>query len=65
MMDMNVLDIIVNNGVAVAVIIWFMFKNTKDMDTFRNIMQQENQLTRDTLNELKIVIAKLGEKHNE
>jgi hypothetical protein len=64
-MDVNFIDILVNNGVAVGVIIWFMLKNNKDMDTFRNIIQTENQQTREVLNDLKVVIAKIGGSTHE
>lgn len=57
-MDTTFIDVLVNNGVAVAVIFWFMFKNNRDMETFKEAISTENQLTRDTLNELKVVIAK-------
>lgn len=59
-MDVSFIDILVNNGVAVGVIVWFMFKNNRDMETFKDAIASENQLTRDTLNELKVVIAKVG-----
>jgi hypothetical protein len=65
LMDVNFIDILVNNGVAVGVIIWFMLKNNKDMDTFRNIIQTENQQTREVLNDLKVVIAKIGGSTHE
>lgn len=59
-MDVSFVDVLLNNGVAVGVIIWFMLKNNKDMETFRAALTEENRLTRETLNELKIVIAKIG-----
>lgn len=62
---MDMVDILINNGVAIGVIAWFMLKNSKDMDTFKAAITQENQLTRDTLNELKVVIAKIGGQSNE
>lgn len=64
-MEATFIDMLVNNGVAVGVIVWFMFKNNKDMETFKTAITEENRLTRDTLNELKIVIATLGGKEHE
>lgn len=64
-MESTIMDVIFNNGVAVGVIVWFMFKNNKDMDTFKTAITEENKLTRDTLNELKIVIATLGGQKSE
>lgn len=51
-MDLNeIINIIVNNGVAVGVIIYFMFVNKKQLD-------QNNE----ALHELKEAIIKLIEK---
>lgn len=54
------LDLLVNYGAMGAMLIWFMWKHNKDMESFKQIIQTENQLTRDTLNDLRLVIAKIG-----
>jgi hypothetical protein len=64
-METTFIDMLVNNGVAVGVIVWFMLKNNKDMETFKNALQKENAMTREVLNDLKVIIAKQGGASNE
>ena len=59
-MDTSIVDIIFNNGIAVGVLIWFMFKNKKDMEMLKAAMRDENKMTSEALSELKVVIAKVG-----
>lgn len=59
-MDVNFVELLANYGAMGVMLVWFMFKNSKDMETFKNAMQQENELTREALNDLKLVIAKIG-----
>jgi len=58
--DTSIVDIIFNNGIAVGVLIWFMFKNKKDMEMLKAAMRDENKMTSEALSELKVVIAKVG-----
>lgn len=64
-MEVNFVEILMNYGAMGVMLIWFMVKNSKDMETFKATIQQENQLTREVLSELKIVIAKSGGQINE
>lgn len=59
-MDVNFVELLANYGAMGVMLIWFMFKNSKDMETFKDAMKQENELTREALNDLKVVIAKIG-----
>lgn len=59
-METSAIELLMNYGAMGVTLIWFMWKNNKDMETFKNTIQAENQLTRETLNDLKVVIAKLG-----
>lgn len=45
----EVATILLNNGAMGAMLVWFMFKQSKD-----------NEQTREVLNELKVIIAKVG-----
>lgn len=64
-MDVNFVEIFANYGAMGIMLVWFMVKNSKDMETFKATIQQENQLTREVLSELKVVIAKSGGQVNE
>lgn len=57
------LDMFFNYGAMGAMLVWFMFKYSKDMDRLTQVIQTENQLMRETLNDLKVVIAKVTNQH--
>jgi hypothetical protein len=61
----SVTEILMNYGAMGIMLVWFMFKNSKDMESFKSIIQKENEQTREVMNDLKIVIAKLGGVESE
>jgi hypothetical protein len=58
--EVNLFELLFNYGAVGVVLAWFMLKNNKDMETFKTAMQEESKLTREALNDLKMVIAKIG-----
>jgi hypothetical protein len=64
-MEQAVIDILMNYGAMGVMLVWFMVKNNKDMENFKEIVRQENALTREALNEVRLVIAKVGGQSHE
>lgn len=60
MEGVNFFEILANYGAMGIMLIWFMFKNAKDMESFKQVLQNENQQTREVMNDLKVLIAKVG-----
>jgi hypothetical protein len=62
-MDQTLIQTFANYGAMGIMLVWFMVKNSKDLDNIRQIIEQQNQLTRDTLNEVKnAIINVMGNK---
>lgn len=58
-MEQALIQTLANYGAMGIMLIWFMVKNSKDLDRISQIIEQQNQLTRETLNEIKVVVAGL------
>lgn len=59
-MQIDFAQLLINQGIAGIVLAWFMFKNSKDMEAFRNLVENENTQTREVIKDLKEVISQIG-----
>lgn len=58
----DIVNLLVNNGVAVGVIVYFMYYNTKQIDELKKIIQDNTEI----LKELKTVFEMTSDKlHKE